>query len=225
METKNIPTHVAVIMDGNGRWAQKRGFSREKGHFAGAKNVPVVAKRLFEKGVKVVSLYAFSEENFSRPSSEVEGIFDRISEFIQSFPIVFGNDVRLVFSGELDKVGEVLFNACKEVESATRQNSPFTLNVLLNYGGRTEILRAARFCKGEPTPSSFRDGLYQSLPDPDLVIRTGGERRLSGFMPYQTAYSELYFCDALFPDFSIEDVDDALSDYANRNRRFGGITP
>ncbi len=219
------PRHVGIIMDGNGRWAQNQGKTRVLGHIAGAKKIPAIVKHLFSKGVRVVSLYAFSGENFSRPRQEVEGIFERIEEFIASFSAVFGDTTRLVFSGDLSKVGDSLQRACRVAETFTRKNSPYTLNILLNYGGREEIIRAARLlCGGEIDENAFRSMLYNpDLGDPDLIIRTGGEKRLSGFMPFQSVYSELYFSDVLFPDISESDIDAALEDYLSRNRRFGNI--
>jgi len=226
MVKKNIPLHVGIIMDGNGRWAQKCGKSRIIGHIEGAKKVPVIVSHLFSQGVKTVSLYAFSEENFSRPQDEVEGIFSRIAEFVQKFSQTFGSSVRLVFSGDLNKVGVKLSEVCKSVADSTRNNSPYTLNLLLNYGGRAEIIRAVRLLYGEEvTEENFRSKLYvPDIPDPDLIIRTGGERRLSGFMPYQAVYSELYFSDVLFPDISTLDIDEALEDFSKRKRRYGGLT-
>ena len=221
-----IPRHVAVIMDGNGRWAAARGLSRTAGHAAGAKKVPEIARYLFSCGVEVVSLYALSEENFSRPKEEVQGILNRIEEFVRAFPSLFEEGkVRLVFSGEIEGAEGDLPAVCRQAELSTRSNKPYTLNVLLNYGGRSEILRAARLlCGKETSEDSFRAGLYRpELPDPDLIIRTGGERRLSGFMPFQSAYAELYFCNVLFPDVTEEDIEAALSDFASRNRRFGNI--
>lgn len=224
MVEAKLPTHVAVIMDGNGRWAQKCGKTRNIGHIEGAKRVPLVVRHLFSRGVRVVTLYAFSEENFARPNEEVQGIFDRVAEFVEGFSETFG-DVRLVFSGELEAVSGRLCAACRQAELTTRSNAPFTLNILLNYGGRSEIIRAARlFSCDSSSDADFRSGLYHpELPDPDLIIRTGGEKRLSGFMPYQSAYSELYFSDVLFPDITTADLDAALEDYLGRSRRFGGI--
>lgn len=225
MAESKLPVHVAVIMDGNGRWAQKCGKTRNIGHIEGAKRVPLVAKHLFERGVSVVSLYAFSEENFARPDDEVQGIFARIAEFVGSFTEQFDKTVRLTFSGDLSAVGAELSAVCKKAQAETLSNRPFTLNILLNYGGRSEIIRAARLLSGkEVSDESFRSALYTAeLPDPDLIIRTGGEKRLSGFMPYQSAYAELYFSDVLFPEISTADIDAALDDYSSRSRRFGGI--
>lgn len=224
----SVPSHVAVIMDGNGRWATERDLPRQCGHKEGAKQVPVVANALFKAGVKVVSLYALSEENFSRPQEEVVGILKRVEEFINAFPLLFEpSSVRLRFSGEYEKAGESLCSSIKEAEEKTKTNSPFTLNILLGYGGRAEIIRAARLLserKEEFTPENFEKALYTAgLPSPDLIIRTGGEKRLSGFMPYQSTYSELYFSDVLFPDLNEKDIETALKDYSLRNRRFGKV--
>lgn len=223
---KNVPLHVGVIMDGNGRWAQKCGKSRVIGHIEGAKKVPIIVKHLFDRGVKTVSLYAFSEENFSRPQEEITGIFGRVAEFVSNFTQIFGNEVRLVFSGDLNKVGDELINVCESVAKSTCSNSPYTLNLMLNYGGRAEIIRAVRLLYGEEiNEENFRAKLFvPDIPDPDLIIRTGGEKRLSGFMPYQAVYSELYFSDVLFPDITTVDIDDALEDYSRRSRRYGGIS-
>lgn len=220
MAFAKIPRHVAVIMDGNGRWAQNKGLPREEGHVAGAIKVPEIARYLFESGVSVVSLYAFSQENFARPVHEVEGIFKRIEEFVLDFQNSF-KGVKLIISGDLDAVSPSLKDACLAAMDATEKNGARVLNIMINYGGRAEILRAARFSKGE-SEESFRSALYTGdLPDPDLIIRTGGEKRLSGFMPYQSAYSELYFSDVLFPDITETDLFAALEDYARRDRRFG----
>ena len=219
------PRHVGIIMDGNGRWAQNQGKTRVSGHIAGAKKIPAIVKHLFSKGVRVVSLYAFSGENFSRPRQEVDGIFERIEEFIASFSAVFGDTTRLVFSGDLSKVGDSLQRACRVAETFTRKNSPYTLNILLNYGGREEIIRAARLlCGGEIDENAFRSMLYNpDLGDPDLIIRTGGEYRLSNFLLYQGAYSELYFTDVLWPDFDGAEFDKAIESYGERKRRFGKV--
>ncbi|MBP5307838.1 MAG: di-trans,poly-cis-decaprenylcistransferase, partial [Clostridia bacterium] len=156
-EKNTVPRHVAVIMDGNGRWAQKRGLSRINGHIEGAKNVPAVAEYLFSAGVGIVTLYAFSEENFSRPAGEVNGIFERILRFAAEYPSACKGRVRLFFSGDLEGVGEELRLACLAAEEKTRQYAPYALNVLVNYGGRSEILRAARMLSGkEVTAESFR---------------------------------------------------------------------
>ena len=225
MKNVSVPGHVGVIMDGNGRWATLRGLSRVDGHKAGATNVLKTAEGLFAKGVKIVSLYAFSSENFSRPSEEVNGIFLRIAEFADAFPSLCNGKIRLVFSGDLSVVDEGLRRACECAMELTKANAPFVLNILLNYGGRAEIIRAARMlCGEEITEDAFKAKLYTAdLPDPDLIIRTGGERRLSGFMPFQSCYAELYFTDVLFPDFSLEDIDAAIEDYLGRHRRYGGL--
>ncbi len=220
----NSLTHLAIIMDGNGRWALNHGLTRDKGHFYGAQRVAPVAKHLFARGVKVVSLYAFSTENFKRPTDEINGIFERIKEFIAALPTLFDGSVRVIFSGERDGIGEDLQRTIVFAEDSTRLNAPYTLNILLNYGGRAEILRAARLLSGrEITEESFKRALYADLPDPDMIIRTGGEKRLSGFMLYQAAYSELYFTDVLFPDLSEADLDEAIKEYYSRDRRYGGI--
>lgn len=225
METSLAPRHVAVIMDGNGRWAEKRGLSRINGHIAGAENVPKVANILFSAGVEIVTLYAFSKENFARPQAEVEGIFQRVKAFALSFTERPQVNARVYFTGEEEGLPADLVAACRAAERATKSNGDKALNILLNYGGRSEILRAARLLCGEPvTEESFRSKLlFPDLPDPDLIIRTGGEKRLSGFMLFQSAYSELYFCDALFPDFGVREINSALADYRSRERRFGGI--
>ncbi len=225
-----MPKHVAVIMDGNGRWALKKGLSRSEGHVKGAAQVPVISEYFFSRGVKTVSLYALSEENFSRPKNEVNGIIDRITEFIAAFPRLFKRlcgSVRLCFSGERDRFGEDFCKAIENAERETALNLPYTLNILLGYGGRTEIIRAARLLSenGEPfTEDNFKKYLYHGeLPDPDLIIRTGGDVRLSGFMPFQSTYSELYFCKTLFPEFGAEQAEDALNDYSLRKRKYGKV--
>ncbi len=221
----NLPLHVAVIMDGNGRWAENRGEKREIGHLFGAKRVPAVARAFFDRGVRIVSLYAFSQENFRRPPIEVQGIFGCVEAFARSVETL-GDDVRVIFSGEKSALPPSLAAACLAAEERTEVNKPFILNILIAYGGREEILRAARMLSGEKiTEQNFRSALYADLPDPDLIIRTGGEKRLSGFMPFQSAYSELYFTDVLFPDFGDKDIEAALADYSSRQRRFGSLPP
>lgn len=221
-----LPRHVAIILDGNGRWAANRGLMREKGHFYGAENVPKVTARLFERGVEIVSLYALSRENLARPKAEVDGILDQILAFSKAAGGIFGGRARLVFSGDIESLPQAFRDGIIAAEEETSQNKPHTINILVNYGGRSEIIRAARLLSREAPEDyqkRFEEILSRGLPDPDLIIRTGGEKRLSGFMPYQSAYSELYFSDKLFPDFTASDVDAALSEYASRDRRFGKV--
>lgn len=229
METNIIPNHVAFIMDGNGRWAKSQGKPRNFGHKKGADNVDFVVSACFEKGVKVVSLYAFSTENWSRPKEEVDKILTLLNQFLKKYTKkLIANKVRLVISGDLTVLPEELAVLCREKQNVTKQFEDKILNIALNYGGRQEILRAVNslISKGvsSVTEEDFEKELYTAgLPDIDLIVRTSGEQRLSNFFPYQSVYAELYFTNAYWPDFNEEELEKALTWYSERNRRFGGV--
>lgn len=224
-----IPAHVGFIMDGNGRWAKSQGKPRNYGHIQGANNVDKVVTYCFEKGIKVVSLYAFSTENWARPKKEVDKILNLLYKFLQKYTNkLIANQVRLVFSGDLSALPKELAVLCREKMQATSQFTEKVLNIALNYGGRQEILNAVNSLikKGVTTVTEedFNLELYTSgLPDIDLIVRTSGEQRLSNFFPYQSVYAELYFTNAYWPDFNELELEKALSWYAERNRRFGGV--
>lgn len=223
-----FPYHVAIIMDGNGRWASASGKPRSYGHKIGAENVERIVSHAFGRGVKALSLYAFSSENWSRPEKEVDKIFSLIVSFLKKYiKKAEDNGVKVVFSGDLTALPKKLLSEAEEVINGTKCNDKFVLNIALNYGARTEIARAASLAvkNGEPvTPETVSKYLYTAdIGDPELIIRTGGELRLSNFMLFQAAYSELYFTKVMWPDFDEEEFDKALEDFSKRKRRFGGI--
>lgn len=227
IKNNNIPAHVGVIMDGNGRWAALRGKKRSFGHHAGAKNAEIVVDELFLSGVKVVSLYAFSTENFERDKEEVDELMSLLKKGIKKYgDYGVKKQVRLVVSGDLGMLSDELK---REIEKQTRLTEKFeerVLNICIAYGGRQEICRAFELLHADgienPTMKDVEERLYtKGLCPLDFVIRTGGEIRLSNFLLWQAAYAELYFTPVLWPDFSREEVKRALDVYATRVRRFG----
>lgn len=235
METKKplktIPTHVAIIMDGNGRWAKARGLPRLAGHRAGVENIRRVLKACVKYGVKILTIYAFSTENWQRPESEVRGLLRILEEVIgREVKELHKNGVRLRHLGKLEGLSERLQRQVRDAIELTRSNDRLILNVAFNYGGRAEIVEAARkLLRDGVSPEAVDEELFSrylytgGLPDPDLVIRTGGEIRLSNFLIWQTAYSELYSTNTFWPDFHEEELYKALVDYSRRERRFGRI--
>ena len=226
------PRHVAVIMDGNGRWAAHRGLSRSEGHRAGTEAARRIVEACREAGIEFLTLYTFSRENWRRPAAEVAFLFDLLVQFItRELPELENMGVRLQVLGEF---GELPFAARKALvlsASRTARCDKMILNLALNYSGREELARAARLymeAGGAPatmTPEALAAHLYTAgQPDPDLIIRTSGELRLSNFLLFQSAYSELYFTPTLWPDFTPEELRKALAEYAGRARRFGGST-
>ena len=224
-----LPAHVAVIMDGNGRWAQKRGLPRAQGHRAGMDAVRTVVTECRSLGIPYLTLYAFSRENWHRPKEEVSFLFELFRSFLkQELPLLMEQDIRLAFIGEKD---DLPFPARKALDYAlekTRPNNSMNLTLAISYSGREEILRAAR-CLLESrtspehvTEETFRNSLYDpSLPDPDLVIRTSGEKRISNFLLFQSAYAEYFFSPVLWPDFTSRELHMALQDFSRRDRRYG----
>jgi undecaprenyl diphosphate synthase len=232
MENKSsVPRHVAIIMDGNGRWAEKRSLSRVEGHKAGVKNFRDLIRHLASTGVACVTLYAFSTENWRRPEDEVSGIFHILENIIlPESQALHNNGVRIRHIGSLKELSPKLQDSIKLVTELTSRNTGMTLCIALNYGGRAEIVEAVRRIimsgkKPETIDENFIHGyLYTAdLPDVDLVIRTGGEMRISNLLIWQTAYSEYYFTPVLWPDFNVAELDKALQEYSRRKRRFGGL--
>jgi undecaprenyl diphosphate synthase len=225
------PRHVAIIMDGNGRWAKRRGLPRPAGHNAGGDNIRPVVKIFADFGVKYLTLYMFSTENWNRPRIEVAGLLSLLAKKIDRETQAFHQEnIRLVHLGRLDRLSQKLRKKVQAAVELTKNNSGLTLCLAFDYGGRDEIVRAVRRVAGAGIPCDNIDesvlGRYLYLPDvpdPDLVIRTGGESRLSNFLLWQAAYSELYFTPVLWPDFGLKDVEEALSEYKSRQRRFGKI--
>lgn len=226
-----IPTHVAIIMDGNGRWARKRGWPRLAGHRAGVENMRRVLGSAVEFGIQVLTIYAFSTENWGRPEDEVHGLLTIIDEVLQrEVPELNKNGVKLRHLGSVEGLGAQTREAVRRAIEMTRDNDRITLNVAFNYGGRAEILEAVRrMIRDHVSPdrvdeSLFSNYLYSAgLPDPDLIIRTAGEMRLSNFLIWQSAYSEYYTTATLWPDFDKQELYNALLAFSQRQRRFGKL--
>jgi undecaprenyl diphosphate synthase len=226
MDGKKIPQHVGIIMDGNGRWATLRGKKRTYGHEHGSKNVDRIVSHAFSSGIKALTLYAFSSENWARPKEEVDALMKLLISYFKKFiKKVIKNDVRLVVIGGRAELSKELVKVIEEGEEASKNNTGHTLAIAINYGGRQEVVSAVNklIKEGkEVTVSSISDNLYTaSFGEPDLIIRTGGEYRLSNFLLYQGAYSELYFTDVLWPDFDEAELDKAIESFGERKRRFG----
>lgn len=231
-----VPRHVAIIMDGNGRWAKKRGLPRVKGHQAGAESVRAAVRAARDAGVKFLTLYAFSAENWVRPLEEVNGLMSLLSRFLKSEEhLLHENRVRLRIIGHLSELPESVQRELERVMEATRAYDQGTLTLALSYGGRHEIVDATRSIAREVEAGTLRPDeitaetiaahLYApDIPDPDLMIRTSGEMRISNFLLWQISYAELYVTDVLWPDFREEDFRAALEDYRRRNRRFGDVS-
>jgi undecaprenyl diphosphate synthase len=226
-----VPTHVAIIMDGNGRWAAQRGLSRQAGHRAGTENIRRVIEAFGDRGVKYLTLFAFSTENWGRPKKEVDALLRLLGRVInREINTLHEKGVRLRHIGRLDPLSPRLQKKVQEAIELTKNNQRMTVNVAFNYGGRAEILDAVRHIVADGLPSErideevFRSYLYTAgLPDPDLIIRTAGELRLSNFLLWQSAYAEYYFTPLYWPDFDAAEVDQALEAYGHRQRRFGMV--
>jgi undecaprenyl diphosphate synthase len=218
-----LARYVAIITDGNGRWAESRGIPVNEGHSAGADTVKARLRDAAELGIEELTVYSFSTENWARPAQEVQGLMEMLSLRIAGeTPELHQEGVRMRFIGRRDGVGERLAEQMGWAEELTSQNTRITLFVAFNYGGRAEILDAAKRFTGT-TEEEFRACLYApDMHDPDLIIRTSGERRLSNYLLWQSAYSELIFRDELWPDFSRQALEQSLAEYAARRRRFGG---
>ena len=228
MEEIKIPAHVGIIMDGNGRWAQARGKKRSYGHHAGSANVDRIVTHAFSRGVKALTLYAFSSENWARPKEEVDELMKLLKTYFKKFiKKVVKNDVRLIVVGGKEQLSEDLIKVIEDGENSSRENSGHILNIAINYGGRQEIVHAVNelIKSGEEvTVENISRKLYTAESgEPDLIIRTGGEYRLSNFLLYQGAYSELYFTDVLWPDFDEQELDKAITAFGSRKRSFGKV--
>lgn len=223
----HLPRHVGIILDGNGRWATKRNLNRTKGHVAGSENVVAITRYASDLGIEALSLYAFSTENWKRSAEEVFALMELLIRFIDEYlEELCANNVKLVLMGSPEKLPLATRSAIRMAISRTKKNTGMVLNIGLNYGGRDEIVRAVQAIANLSLVSedSISDHLDTALLPPlDLIIRTGGEIRLSNFMIWQAAYAELIFTDTLWPDFSREDFHAALLEYEKRNRRFGGV--
>lgn len=228
MENLTIPKHIGFIMDGNGRWAKKRGLPRSMGHKAGVKALKRVITSCRELNVSYVSIFAFSTENWSRPAEEVEALFDMVIDFNKKeLNSLIKNGIKLVFLGDINGLSSEVQDSVIEVTEKTKNCKDMVLNVALNYGGREDILQAVNLAiknGKEISASEFESLLYTNgMPMPDLIIRSSGEQRISNFLLYQSAYAELFFVDTLWPDFNKKQVMKILKEYSRRERRFGGI--
>jgi len=222
--------HLAIIMDGNGRWAEQRGLTRSDGHRAGAKAIGVAARAAIKAGIKYMTLYAFSTENWKRPALEVTTLMGLVSEFaVSELPTLMRDGVRLRTIGRTGDLPFAARTALLRTIDLTAKNDKLTLTVALSYGGRAEIVDAVNRIIAEKrttpvTEQDFASYLYApDIPDPDLLIRTGGEKRLSNFLLWELSYAELYVTDTYWPDFSEETLQKALESFGGRKRRFGGL--
>ncbi len=230
-----LPAHVAIIMDGNGRWAKKRLLNRIKGHEKGSQAVRTVVQSCRELGIRYLTLYAFSTENWKRPKSEVEALMSLLSRFLQSEKSeLMENDIRLRVIGQIDRLPANVQDSLNDTIAATRNGSSMDLILALSYGARAEIVQmvqklGAMIQRGQLTPEAITadlvtDHLYtRDIPDPDLLIRTSGEMRISNFLLWQIAYAEIFVTPTLWPDFSKQELLQILSDYQHRERRFGAV--
>lgn len=235
IDKNNLPLHIGIIMDGNGRWAKKRGLSRSMGHRAGAKTLEKITRYAGNLGIRHLTVYAFSTENWKRPKEEVDALMVLLGEYLSNYKNLIGDDnIRIRIVGTKDGLSDDILDKIKVVENATAKNDGLTLNIALNYGSREELTTAVKsLCSDlESGKISIEDidekaigeRLYTAhSPDPDLIIRPSGERRLSNFLLWQSAYSEFWFADINWPDFNSEDLDKAIIDFQKRNRRFGGV--
>lgn len=233
----NLPRHIAVIPDGNRRWARQRGLPAIAGHKEGVENYRRLLAMCGEKGIRYVTFYAFSTENWKRSEQEVNGLMGLMVQYMRNFDRVMGKNksrVRFLVSGDRSRLAPSVQQGIAQIERETRDNSDLTAVICINYGGREEILQGTRSLMREATAGKwsedaiaalserdFSGRLYQNLPDPDLLIRTSGEERISNFLLWQLAYAELYFTDVYWPDFGEQELDRALDAYAKRQRRFG----
>ncbi len=230
-KAERIPRHVAIIMDGNGRWARQRDLPRIAGHEAGTENIRRITTRAAERGIEYLTLWAFSTENWRRPRDEVEGILRILAAAIESeTEELHRQGARLRHIGSLEGLEPSLRTSIEQAIALTSHNSTITLTLAFNYGGRAEVVRAVReiVASGIPeeaiTEETIDRHLYtHGMPDPDLIIRTSGEYRTSNFLIWQAAYAEYHFTNVYWPDFGPDDLDAAVADYAGRERRFGGV--
>lgn len=235
LDMSNIPKHIGIIMDGNGRWASRRGLPRSAGHRRGAQTLEKIVEYCASLGVEVVTAYAFSTENWSRPKDEVDAIMKLLYDYLSDAERRFrDNNTRFTVSGDVSKFSPKLRTAIENTVDITKDGKSITLNLALNYGGRDEIVRAARSlaqdaAQGRLAPDSLDENMFASrldtasLPEVDLIIRPSGEQRLSNFLLWQAAYAEFWYSDICWPDFTENDMKSAILAYQSRNRRFGGV--
>ncbi|HIY29864.1 MAG TPA: isoprenyl transferase [Candidatus Mediterraneibacter avicola] len=230
-----VPQHIAIILDGNGRWAKAKGMPRNYGHAQGSKNVERICEEAWRMGIKYLTVYAFSTENWSRPSGEVAALMKLLRNYMKTcLKTAEKNDMKIRVIGDIEPLDEDIKSRIRELEAATVNNGGLNFTIALNYGSRDEIVRAARkmsrdCAEGRIDPDSIDESVFESyldthgIPDPDLMIRTSGEQRLSNYLLWQLAYAEFYFTDVPWPDFTKEELVKAVEEYNHRHRRFGGV--
>lgn len=239
IENKKIPTHVAIILDGNGRWAKKRGFPRNFGHLKGCDNVEPVCKAAFNLGIKYITMYAFSTENWKRPQAEVDELMKLLAKYMKdAMKLSVKNNMRVRIIGDKAGLSDELHSIITELEDLSKDFTGLQLQIAVNYGGRDDIRRAFKniILEADKTGKTYMelaDSLTEEvisksldtfdIPDPDLMIRTSGEQRLSNYLIWQLAYAEYFFTNTLWPDFGKKDLEEAIEFYSGRDRRFGGL--
>ena len=231
----NIPQHVAIILDGNGRWAKKRGMPRNYGHAQGAKNVEKICEEAWRMGIKYLTVYAFSTENWNRPQNEVDALMKLLRNYMKTcLKTAAQNDMKVRVIGDITRLDEDIQKRILELEEATKDNGGLNFQIAINYGSRDEMIRAMKklsddCMKGSVKAEDITEELFsdyldtKGIPDPDLLIRTSGELRLSNFLLWQLAYAEFYFTDVPWPDFTKEELEKAVVQYNSRDRRYGGV--
>lgn len=235
VDKMSFPKHIAIILDGNGRWAKKRGLPRSAGHSMGAKNLENVVRYLKDTSVRYLTVYAFSTENWKRPKDEVDDLMALLEKYLRNYDeLLGGEDVRLKIIGRREGLSDTLIDLINEVEEKSKNRKQLTVNIALNYGGRQEICDAAKKIAEDVKSGKidisdidenlFNDYIYtKNIPDPDLIIRPSGEERLSNFLLWQCAYSEFWFSNVCWPDFTPDKLEGAVADFQKRSRRFGGV--
>ena len=230
-----VPQHIAIILDGNGRWAKAKGMPRNYGHAQGSKNVERICEEAWRMGIKYLTVYAFSTENWNRPDSEVAALMKLLRNYMKTcLKTAAKNDMKIRVIGDIDPLDDDIKNRIRELEAATVDNGGLNFTIALNYGSRDELTRAtrkmAKDCEeGKLKAEDIDESVFESyldthdIPDPDLMIRTSGEQRLSNYLLWQLAYSEFYFTDVPWPDFTKEELVKAIEEYNHRHRRFGGV--
>lgn len=231
----NVPQHVAIILDGNGRWAKKRGMPRNYGHAQGAKNVEKICEEAWRMGIKYLTVYAFSTENWNRPQNEVDALMKLLRNYMKTcLKTAAQNDMKVRVIGDITRLDEEIQKRILELEEATKDNGGLNFQIAINYGSRDEMIRAMKklsddCMKGSVKAEDITEELFsdyldtKGIPDPDLLIRTSGELRLSNFLLWQLAYAEFYFTDVPWPDFTKEELEKAVVQYNSRDRRYGGV--
>ncbi|MBR7071555.1 MAG: isoprenyl transferase [Clostridia bacterium] len=229
-DEKILPQHIAIIMDGNGRWAKKRSLPRSAGHVAGAKTFKDIARYCNKIGIRYLTVYAFSTENWKRPKEEVDGIMNLLRDYLKDATNFKSENIKLNFIGDFSPLSEDIIRLIEKDEAESADATGLQVNIALNYGGRDELVHAVRklMQSGKDADAITEEDISEAVytagqPDPDLIIRPGGEYRLSNFLIWQAAYAEYWFTDVLWPDFSAKDLDRAIETFAGRNRRYGGV--